>query len=572
MYKIKKYQDIVPAYGSTVIKRFDIIRKLSKDFSVSNKTALEMDKLLTEQIEDEITEELEEKDSKKTGSSSEKQARELAKMLIEDEVISGSTVQQISAGHAGFSDGDNSVVVSKNKLLITEMNGKKVNFSFPIQSIYNEILEDAGKLYSKDAMKHKTSSPKPQQKTGSIRQKISYENAKLVERIEEEVRFIKRYVMMHGKSVSIKQVLNLLNGLQRAILERRIRKTSPYAKEIKYMQEKLIGLYNFMRKNRKNEMEIELDKKILKEFSLIAGSETVRTSTNYLKRYVGIQGKEIDKEKAIKLIKALEKAAQKRKIAKNDPYVESLNKIYNSLHQFVSKAKKGELLALHENALNGIESLLGCVDNPDCGCDNEEKSLRGIDDPPEKPAAHLMNSMDFAEMEFETLGFMGKWLDLIGDPAVGFTAMVFGRPKMGKSFLCIDFAGYLARNHGETLYVASEEKLDKTLQDKLNDKNVKHPSLYVSDHLPEDLSTYEFVFLDSVNTLHLTPDDLRLLKSQYPDKSFIYIFQTTKEGNFRGANQFQHDVDVVIEIPEKGKAVQFGRFNQGGEMEIFKAT
>jgi len=26
---------------------------------------------------------------------------------------------------------------------------------------------------------------------------------------------------------------------------------------------------------------------------------------------------------------------------------------------------------------------------------------------------------------------------------------------------------------------------------------------------------------------------------------------------------------AVIEVPEKGKAVQFGRFNQGGEISIF---
>jgi hypothetical protein len=38
----------------------------------------------------------------------------------------------------------------------------------------------------------------------------------------------------------------------------------------------------------------------------------------------------------------------------------------------------------------------------------------------------------------------------------------------------------------------------------------------------------------------------------------------------RWANQFQHDVDVVIEVPEKGKAVQFGRFNQGGYTEILR--
>jgi predicted nucleotidyltransferase len=67
----------------------------------------------------------------------------------------------------------------------------------------------------------------------------------------------------------------------------------------------------------------------------------------------------------------------------------------------------------------------------------------------------------------------------------------------------------------------------------------------------------------------LTPADLRALKNRYPGKSFIYVFQSTKEGNFRGENSFQHDVDVVIEVPEKGKAVQMGRFNQGGEMQIF---
>ena len=44
---------------------------------------------------------------------------------------------------------------------------------------------------------------------------------------------------------------------------------------------------------------------------------------------------------------------------------------------------------------------------------------------------------------------------------------------------------------------------------------------------------------------------------------------TTKEEKFRRANSFQHDVDVVIEVPEKGKAVQYCRFNQGGEVSIF---
>ncbi len=86
--------------------------------------------------------------------------------------------------------------------------------------------------------------------------------------------------------------------------------------------------------------------------------------------------------------------------------------------------------------------------------------------------------------------------------------MVFGMPKMGKSYLYVDFAGYLAGNHGKVLYVAKEEKLDKTLQDKLKEKNVAHENLTVADGIPADLSVYDFIFLDSVNKLGLTSKDL----------------------------------------------------------------
>jgi hypothetical protein len=200
----------------------------------------------------------------------------------------------------------------------------------------------------------------------------------------------------------------------------------------------------------------------------------------------------------------------------------------------------------------------------------KKENLNGVEEVQEvKPSQKLMNSIDFANLHFSTIGFSGKWLNLIGDPSPGFTAMVFGKPKMGKSYLCVDFAGYLARNHGTVLYVANEEKLDATLQMKLNDTDVKHENLFVSDYLPEDLSKYQFIILDSVNKLGLSPKDLENLKKNNPGKSFIFIFQTTKDGKFKGANSYQHDVDVVIEVPEKGKATQFGRFNQGGEMRIF---
>jgi hypothetical protein len=61
--------------------------------------------------------------------------------------------------------------------------------------------------------------------------------------LDTDVQFIRRYTLMDGKVKTQAQVLTLIHSLQKAILERRIRKTSPYAAEIKTMQEQLIKLY-----------------------------------------------------------------------------------------------------------------------------------------------------------------------------------------------------------------------------------------------------------------------------------------------------------------------------------------
>ena len=124
------------------------------------------------------------------------------------------------------------------------------------------------------------------------------------------------------------------------------------------------------------------------------------------------------------------------------------------------------------------------------------------------------------------------------------------------------------RNHGK-VHVPKEEGLDYTLQEKLNNKNVKHPNLFVTGTMTNNLSAYDFIFLNSVNRIGLTPEDLQALKTKYPDKSFIYIFQSTKQGSFGGENSFQHDVAVVMEVHEKGRVVQMGALTREGEMNIF---
>src|SRR5690606_25948934 len=69
-----------------------------------------------------------------------------------------------------------------------------------------------------------------------------------VERISDEVHFIKCYALLHQKVKTPDQMRSFLNSLQKAILEKRIRKSSFYAREIQYIQEALI---NFLKQIKK---------------------------------------------------------------------------------------------------------------------------------------------------------------------------------------------------------------------------------------------------------------------------------------------------------------------------------
>ncbi len=377
----------------------------------------------------------------------------------------------------------------------------------------------------------------------------------MVERIPEELRFIRRFVNMNGKPKTKDDILRFINGLQKAILEKRIRKSSSRVEQIRFIQDTVIQAYNEMGKT----ITIKLPEDTYEALKKITNDEKVMASVGFIKRYINLNGKVGTKDKARLLLGQINRAYQQGKINDSDPYVVEMHEIKKNLEHYLSD-KAARTLAIEKNTLNGLAGILS-----GCSCQN----LNGFDGDEEAATPTVMNSMDFANMHFDTLGFKGKWLQLIGDPSTNFSLMVFGKPKMGKSYLCVDFAGYLAREHGKVLYVAREEGLDKTLQDKLNDKNVKHPNLYVASTIPASLTFYDFIFLDSVNRLGLKPEELNQLRSMYPDKSFIFIFQTTKDGKFRGANTFQHDVDSVIELPEKGKAIQYGRFNSGGEIPIF---
>lgn len=373
-----------------------------------------------------------------------------------------------------------------------------------------------------------------------------------VERIDTDVQFIKRYAGMHGKVKSQAQILSLLHSLQKAILERRINKDSPYSKEVNNMQDQLIKVYEKM-----GEMaEIKIDSKNLKRYLEIANSQEGMISIALLKAYVSLNGKRGIKDKAESLLKRIQKAVKNGKVAKSDKYATKLNDAYMALKTYLEADKQS--LTINKAELNGLLGIVGET------LFDQKKSLNGTDDD-SGPA--IVASAELLGMEFHTIGLQGKYKDLIGDPSVGFSAMVFGLPKSGKSTLCLDFAKYLAEHHGKVLFFAVEEGFGYTLKEKIERLKASHPNLFITDRIPENLSDYQFVFIDSVSKAGIEISDMETLRKQNPETSFIFIYHTTKQGRFRGANTHAHEVDVIIEVTP-GEAKASGRFNAGGYLKV----
>jgi hypothetical protein len=186
----------------------------------------------------------------------------------------------------------------------------------------------------------------------------------------------------------------------------------------------------------------------------------------------------------------------------------------------------------------------------------------------------IMSSSDMTHYEYEDLPFTGKWSQFIGRPSKNFHALIFGRPKMGKSYFAISFAKYLS-NFGRVMYIASEEGFSATLKKKIDDfglanSNVDFANFRDFIQIKNSLrnNPYDFVFIDSINFINLEPHDVEELKDLNPDTAFVTIQQATKQGYARGSQEFAHNSDIIIEVVN-GVAYATGRFAPPSEMQIF---
>ncbi len=406
-------------------------------------------------------------------------------------------------------------------------------------SLVNKELEAS----SKEATPQKEKSPKaakepkatktPKTPKAPKTSKKKEFSGEYVEKISEEVRFIKRYASLNGKKVSSvkEKARSILSSLQKSIVEKRIRKTSKYADEIMNIQRNLIRILNTSGDATLNFTNIENLEKIYKNYKIAPDAK-------FIKQYLSIQGKSGVKEKAKTLQKSIEKSDF------NGNLSNEIDAIKKSIKNYLEdKTDTPEISAQTLAGLYGVAGL----------------SMKGC------KSGSAVGSTEFLSKKFKILSLSGKFGNLIGQPSEPFKIMIYGKAGSGKSSLSLQLAQYLAELGKKVLYVADEEKFGYTLQEKMRRFNIHHRNLFVVDTMPKNFDGYDVVFIDSVNSAGYEPEDLRKLDSS---KSYVYVFQCTKEGNFRGSQEFEHDVDTSIVVEDmKAHAVK-NRFGGNGEISV----
>jgi len=401
------------------------------------------------------------------------------------------------------------------------------------------------------------------------------------------VRLLKQFAYLIGKE-EVPKVKRLVKAIERA----KINKSDPYFDEIQTATKKL-------EKYLKDKKEIKMSVADLRGLQGLLG---YKWKPSKAQRREFARKMNEDQEFADAYNERKKKKAEKKRAnskfdyssaggeyvptkAQNDVAFRALNGDYGNLTDAQENACNMVISAYslkekthHDNIhiVNELKrkGLSGISELGEMYFDNDD--LEFVDDLKKKSVESLnidkkvINSNTLKGVYFETIKFKDDYLELIGEPSNPFYLMIYGSPGSGKSTFTIKFQKYLASQHNfKVLFWAKEEGLSRTTQEKFERLEAFDKNIFIAEELPKDLSNYDFLVIDSVNDAKISDEEVEKIQKDFPNLSLIMVFQTTKDGKFRGENTWEHLVDTVIQV-SNGKAITGkNRFGAKGEVDIF---
>lgn len=358
-----------------------------------------------------------------------------------------------------------------------------------------------------------------------------------------ETAFFKTYLSLHNTNCTRAKIGLLIDRLQAGIREKRMKLAHLYGPDFMYMQTRLVDLYNDMEPGETR--KVQVDAQTRSDFQKVVSWKGRIPAEILLEKFLRLNKKGFRGKALSDLKQAFKTGGQKGR------FKGRFEKICKRTSSILNRSN----VKVTPKDIQQVEKALGLIVS--------SRGLSGIEFNIQPGKLKEYRTDQLPDNSHLQLPFTGKWKDLFNLPTKGFSAMVYGKPKQGKSTFVLDFCGYLAKNQfGNVLWIELEEDLNTTFKEKVDRLTVGHENFRAWPEIPDDMSAYNFVVINSVSEGKITPDEIRSLKKKYPQTSFVFIYHTRKDGEFAGGQEHAHLVDMLIEVKD-GKAVANGRFGRG---------
>lgn len=187
-----------------------------------------------------------------------------------------------------------------------------------------------------------------------------------------------------------------------------------------------------------------------------------------------------------------------------------------------------------------------------------------------KKKVGIVSADQLAGLTFKEIPLDGEWKSEFNRLMSDTQVMIWGKPGSGKTVKELKFAQYLAEKGISTLYVANEEFGRSSFTEKIREFRIGHNNLFFAKDLPDDLGPYQAIFLDSVQSLGMDLNAYKEFRAAYPDKLTVIIVQVTKDGDFRGGKDWEHEVDIAGEVVSRKMMMHKNRLDPDHESKAEK--
>lgn len=202
----------------------------------------------------------------------------------------------------------------------------------------------------------------------------SVSSIKRTDPIVLELRFLRRYINLDGKTKKKRQIKLFLAALQRSIVSRQIRKTSIYADDIITLQDDLINLLESFKSRTKMRISISSEKE--NHILDLLGRQSEPEGIKLLKEFVKLQGKTISKKEIRRIHNKIGRYLNRKKEAVGS-LRDSLSKKLLETTAYLIELYKGKAanrkIEIDNKTLNGIHDLTGIEDLHEINIEEPEK-------------------------------------------------------------------------------------------------------------------------------------------------------------------------------------------------------